>query len=344
VISLRTLAGDQRVGVLADFWNWWCTELRSLRRGPESKDDVRSSDPAIHIGRDGYNLRPSGETGNLDDVMAALTRLKTSGRAKHPSINIVLGIDRSVERSLSRLQLPRSTAIAMAKLDVEAATPFKPEDVLTCLETKARGTGARRYFLVKRNVVEPLRDALQTGGFRISSIYLDTASGSIQIDLPNATKGLDWRRVATTSLAVGAACLLFVSVTNVWLRAHAANRSLQEKAALVSERLSKLKPEFQKQRQAEALLKEVQARDRDAAPTTEILHTLTVGLPDGTYLENIAIDGKSLTIAGYTNDAPPLIALLEKDALFSGVSFSAPTNKIPGKQGDRFEIGMRLGR
>jgi len=344
VISLRTLAGDQRVGVLTDFWNWWCAELRSLRKRPENGDDARSWHPVIHVDRDGYTLRPTGETGNLDDVMAALTRLKTSGRAKHPSINIVLGIDRSVERSLSRLQLPRSTAIAMAKLDIEAATPFKPEDVLTCLETKARGAGASRYFLIKRNVVEPLRDALRAGGFRISSTHVDTASGSVQIDLPNATNGLDWRRVATTSLAVGAACLLIFSVTNVWLRAHAANRSLQEQAALVSERLSKLKPEFQKQRQAEALLKEVQARDRDAAPTTEILQTLTVGLPDGTYLENIAIDGKSLTIAGYSSDAPPLIALLEKDALFSGVSFSAPTNKILGRQGDRFEIGMRLGR
>ena len=340
MISLKT----EDLGVAADFWHWWWSELPGVRSMKGRRAGSREQLPTIHVSRDGYRLIPSGESSSLENVAAALVRLKSSGRVKSSGIEIRLSRDRYIERAFAAIRLPRSTALNMAQFDVEAATPFRPGDVLTCLESDARTSGARRYFLIKKAIVDPLHSCFRKCGFRIASAYIETADGWLEIDGFHKNHPVKWRGVATTLSVVTAIFLSTLSVAFVWSAARTANRIIQKDVALISSRLEQLKPEFQNQRKVESLVRELRTRREEASGMTAILDALTANLPDGTYLEKLVVENRSIALAGYSSDAPPLIAKLEASPFFQGVTFSSPTGKVPGKDGTHFEIGMKAER
>jgi general secretion pathway protein L len=73
-----------------------------------------------------------------------------------------------------------------------------------------------------------------------------------------------------------------------------------------------------------------------------VIEELSRILPDNTYVTELHIDGNTLQITGVTQDAPPLIGLLEQSRHFSRATFFAPTTRAPSDPGDRFHIEAKL--
>lgn len=342
VTFLNALAPSEGLGIAGDFWRWWYGELL-LACGAKSQYPASSAgDFEISITREGYKLNPTGETGDLDEIVAALIRLKGSGRTKSSQIRLRLSPDRYVKRSLASIKLPRSTAQEMAELDVEGATPFSLAEIHICFEEDVRTLGAHRYFLVKRAVIEPLKAALANNGFAVSDVLVEDDGQTVQITGLSTPKKRKYGSTITALLVTATAFLTALSGALTWQAAHKANQTLASAIDQTSRELKELKPEFQSQRKTEALAHEMQARRDAASGATTVLMALTTNLPDETYIETLVLEEQNVTITGYSNDAPPLIAGLEDSPLLREVSFSGPTNKVPGKAGNRFEITARI--
>ena len=73
-----------------------------------------------------------------------------------------------------------------------------------------------------------------------------------------------------------------------------------------------------------------------------VLEVLSRALPDTAYLTELRLDNKILRIIGLANDAPSLIAPLERSGHFTDVRFFAPTTRGPDGAMFKFHIEARV--
>ena len=82
---------------------------------------------------------------------------------------------------------------------------------------------------------------------------------------------------------------------------------------------------------------------KETSPTAAILlEALSRSLPDGAYLTELRLEQGTLRLMGLTNDAPSLIAPLERSGHLSDVRFFAPTTRGPDGSLFRFNIEARV--
>ena len=67
-------------------------------------------------------------------------------------------------------------------------------------------------------------------------------------------------------------------------------------------------------------------------------------LPDGTYLEKLAMEGDRLTLIGFSNQAPALIAQLEGSTLWRSPAFAGALQPDPQSRREGFTLTAQLGR
>jgi general secretion pathway protein L len=79
-----------------------------------------------------------------------------------------------------------------------------------------------------------------------------------------------------------------------------------------------------------------------STPAVALIDALSRAIPDGAFLESLALEGGKLRISGLADDAPPLIDALEKSGRFFDAHFSAPTTRAPDGRLFRFGIEAQL--
>ncbi|HZX79856.1 MAG TPA: PilN domain-containing protein, partial [Lysobacter sp.] len=86
-------------------------------------------------------------------------------------------------------------------------------------------------------------------------------------------------------------------------------------------------------------------RRRAEIPTAiEVMDELSRRLPDGTYLEKLALEGDRLTLIGFSNQAPALIAQLEGSTLWRSPAFAGALQPDPQSRREGFTLTAQLGR
>lgn len=75
----------------------------------------------------------------------------------------------------------------------------------------------------------------------------------------------------------------------------------------------------------------------------EIINELTRRLPDGTYLEKLAIEGDRLTLIGLSNEAPALIGRLQGTPLWRSPALTGALQPDPSSGRDRFTLTAEIG-
>jgi general secretion pathway protein L len=85
-------------------------------------------------------------------------------------------------------------------------------------------------------------------------------------------------------------------------------------------------------------------RLRTAYPTSvEVMDELSQRLPDGTYLEKLAIEENRLTLIGLSNEAPALIGRLQDSKLWRSPALAGALQTDPTTRKDRFTLTAELG-
>ncbi|MFC5577164.1 PilN domain-containing protein [Lysobacter niabensis] len=85
-------------------------------------------------------------------------------------------------------------------------------------------------------------------------------------------------------------------------------------------------------------------RTRAAYPTAvEVMDELSRRLPDGTYLEKLAIEENRLTLIGLSNEAPALIGRLQDSSLWRSPALAGALQTDPTTRKDRFTLTAELG-
>jgi general secretion pathway protein L len=83
-------------------------------------------------------------------------------------------------------------------------------------------------------------------------------------------------------------------------------------------------------------------RKQTTPATVMVLESISKALPDGTYVTELHIEGDKVQIVGVTQDAPPLIRLIEQSPQFIRATFFAPTTRSQSEPGERFHIEAHL--
>ncbi|MFC5570486.1 PilN domain-containing protein [Lysobacter yangpyeongensis] len=85
-------------------------------------------------------------------------------------------------------------------------------------------------------------------------------------------------------------------------------------------------------------------RTRAAYPTAvEVIDELSRRIPDGTYLEKLAIEDNRLTLIGLSNEAPALIGRLQDSRLWRSPALAGALQTDPTTRKDRFTLTAELG-
>ena len=73
-----------------------------------------------------------------------------------------------------------------------------------------------------------------------------------------------------------------------------------------------------------------------------MLEALSEGVPDGTFVTELRIEGVKVQVVGMTQDAPSLIRLIERSPQFARATFFAPTTRAQNESGERFHIEAQI--
>jgi general secretion pathway protein L len=146
-------------------------------------------------------------------------------------------------------------------------------------------------------------------------------------------------RYVSTSIAVAVAVSLGLSV---WAMMSAASLGAESEEVMARARM------LQRQIQGPTPMSMLNPRERawyakETSPTAAILlEALSRSLPDGTWLTELRLEQGTVRMIGLTNDAPSLIAPLERSGHLSDVRFFAPTTRGPDGSLFRFSIEARV--
>lgn len=83
-------------------------------------------------------------------------------------------------------------------------------------------------------------------------------------------------------------------------------------------------------------------RKQTTPATVMVLESISKVLPDGTYVTELRVEGDKVQIVGVTQDAPPLIRLIEQSPQFTRATFFAPTTRTQDEPGERFHIEAHI--
>ena len=341
--------------MLDEFLAWWSARWREIL--PEQLLAAASASVPSLL------LRPD----RLDAPTALSVRLRGRGAAEMPlgSLTVSSGADRRLAALMAGRRAPPMTVLelpaglvltrevslpyaAEADLDrvlqyeMDRLTPFSASEILHAHDVRSRDRAAGK-LAVRLSLVPLVRvsQALETLGLAgVGPHALEGVDGFGQVRrIPLGAHGARRRRDAVRHAAWAVAAGLLAVV----LAAPFARQSALMASA--DARLASLRPPL---RQAEALRTTIlaaaagsgvfaEAAGRTADPLA-VLATVTRSLPDDTYLTDLSLNGRNVTLNGQSASAAKLIGLLAADPTIDNPAFSAPVTRLEATHTDLFSI------
>jgi general secretion pathway protein L len=228
--------------------------------------------------------------------------------------------------------------------EMDRVTPFTAAEVFwsaaVLRRDRARGQIGVRLSLVARQTLAPLLAALAEAGIAPTAIEAGGApSPRVIVVRKRAPRGRRARRVLNVLVAVLAVAALVVPFVRTELAIRATDAQIDA-----------LRPAVQ---QAEALRRSLAAdtTSADAIATEQArlgdalaaLAAVTEILPDDTFLTELGLRQRRLTMAGQSAAAARLIGLLSDDPLIRNPAFTAPVTRTETGHADLFVLRAELG-
>lgn len=296
----------------------------------------------------GVNTRPGHEKVISNDASTDIAEGER-GESKTGAFDLVLPASRYILRILSPLRVPASQARAMAMLDLATATPFNPEDVY-CLAVERIGqpmNSPTAYAVIKRSALESQfgrarKDGSTIGGLLLEGVGKQPEWRAMRHELARIDPLPAWRR----RLRLGVAGLLTLGIVatsvNFALAYAGAKDLVASKMPALEDRAMAVREEINRRAARVAELDSLRSSLASERSMSEVLEELSRVLPDTAYLTDITIKEGQASLIGFSVSASSIIAPLEGSPIFQGAEFASPVVRVPGQNGERFELKMSI--
>jgi general secretion pathway protein L len=242
---------------------------------------------------------------------------------------------------------------------IERLSPWPANDVVYGFVAEA-GTGDAaaavgvRIVMAARSDVDAAREELAALGLPVDRIVVrDTDDEAIGEVTGSVTL---WSRLGDPSrdsvggvaqkIGIGIAASVTVSVAlSLWALASAA--SIRDESESMAARSKVLQKQVQTGRTASSLAsmplaERAWASKEMSASSVIVMEALSRALPESAYVTEIRLEKENLRIVGLADDAPGLLAPLEKSKHMTDVRFFAPMARGPDGKRFRFSIEARV--
>jgi general secretion pathway protein L len=337
--------------MLAEFADWWLTQMRSLLPAsilpaatlPDARIIAIEHLPAVggSLPAGSILLRRNGrETAiaslDLDQppLVAPLpgtARLATGLRLPRDSI-----LRREVVLPLAAAR----NVEAVIGFELDRFTPFSADEIFWSIgpvkPDRVHGRLSMQLCFVLRTQVEALLQALRRSGLNPSFVETEGGpAGAGRIDL--ASEHRPARRWAQTWLAALCGVLGVACLASPFLRQQIALDTVSQEIAAVApaaQTAQRLRRQIEIAASGQAAI----AAARRNGDALQVLASLTDALPDGTALNDLLLKSGDLTFDGRSTNAAALIGRLSALPGLKNPSFTAPVTRTADGNADEFSM------
>jgi general secretion pathway protein L len=260
-------------------------------------------------------------------------------------LDVTLRIDVSlVLRPTVRMPLAsRQTLKRALAFELERLTPTDPAELYFDFVVQKRHAHLADVTLrvVHRAVLDDVIRVIHEAGALVANI--DFAGDSVPCEpaaFPVDGKAwfrARWRRLGNYALAALAACLFVAVIGAGELRGEWSIDALNEEVAQAATQAQAVQGTKHRIESANARMAWlVGQRQRPLFVAT--LAELSRVLPDGTWLQELSVEGPAVHASGSSRNATDLLALIDRSGSFRNAQFAAPVMRNPSDGTDRFEL------
>jgi len=241
---------------------------------------------------------------------------------------------------------------------IERLSPWPANDVVYGFAAEAGAGDAAavgvRIVMAARSDVDAARHDLAALGLEVDRVVardadseaIDEVAGSVTLWSRLADPSRDSVGGVARKIGVGIAASVTASVAlSLWALASAA--SIRDESEGMAARSKVLQKQVQTGRTASSIASMPPAErawvsKEMSTSSVIVMEALSRALPDSAYVTEIRLEKESLRIVGLADDAPGLLAPLEKSKHMTDVRFFAPMARGPDGKRFRFSIEARV--
>jgi general secretion pathway protein L len=278
---------------------------------------------------------------------AALRRL-LGGAVREPVVLLRPSPGALLERTISLPLAAQRELRRVIGYEMNRLTPFEAEDVFWgCRDVQPDRTHGRlqvRLLLVPKAGLRALLSALETAGLSPAALEVVTAGGIRQV-LPIAPDAAHpgWQRRLTAGLAIGCMVLAVVAAGLPFVLQSLALKRVEDRIAALQPKVAEVQALRQRIEAGNAGRNAIGAETAKLGDALAVLASVTRLLPDDTYLNDLTLRQRDLTITGQSSSAAKLIPALSGDPTFHNPGFVAPVTRNEAAQRDVFSIRATVG-
>ncbi|MFM9938969.1 MAG: PilN domain-containing protein [Hyphomicrobiaceae bacterium] len=349
---------NQIAASVGAFLRWWGGQLRDLAPvGGPSLSQAQAPRLVLSVsgGRGMLERQAAGATTPIGDGQAvapeALAVLLAEAGTSRLPVGLRVPLSDCLER---RVDLPgeaRARFAEILRLDLERATPFRASDVLSgFVVPPGRTTGGMvrvRQLVLRRDKVAPWLAALDRLGQPAQFIDCrdETTGEVIPVNLlAGETADSGTLHSLGARAALLAACLALAGAS-LWTwssRQAAALDAVRADTAVAREKAVRAQRTLDGAVGTLGDLGALRQLTTGPVSVTEVVDTLSRLIPDQASLQDLRIEAGVIEMSGLAQNAAALLPLLERSAIFTEASFTAPVLLDPTVGKERFSIRLRM--
>jgi general secretion pathway protein L len=270
-------------------------------------------------------------------------------RRRSNTVVLRLAADMVLERPITLPLAAERDLRRVLGYEMDRLTPFAAEEVFWAAAVESRDRAAGRLVLrlsvVPKAGLWTLLQALEEIGLSPSVIETDVpqmAARRIPLRETGSRSERRWR-LALASTASVCAALAVAAVVLPFARQSLALMAVQQRIDELQPRVDEVQALRRRIAAASAGTDAIAAESARLGEPLQALAALTDILPDDTYLTELRLHQRKLTINGQSLAAARLIAGLAADPLIRNPAFVAPVTRAEAKKGDLFSIRAEIG-
>lgn len=307
------------------------------------------STEAVNLHVSGVGLACDMGTGALVPIDASRIPALLAEIERKTAVTLTIGRDSYLRRNLASKRLPFTRASELWSLEISEHMPFLIGQVHVFFGLASDGHGTD-YFIVKKEVLEPVLGAIHSSGRRIDRILMENEGQAEEVARESARSIADQSPRWSVKKRLSAGFSLLVLLVAIATFGHVYARTVEagaRLAILVDERRREalaVRKDVDALQREERLLQAARAAKIKTVPASALWEELTRILPDSTWLSDLTLREDVVSITGFSRAAADLIGMLGASAVFYDPRFTAPVTRVPGQDGERFTIHMKVGR